>query len=285
MTEVYRQFGAAGRRWRTYPFYEIACTIKGFLPLSRVGFERQLVRALDEAHRRKIGFYISGFAARRALGNALVIDIDPQVLRHKLQVEFMEGEEVRLVRDKFLGTGDWAPLLVPLRRSSTHREVSEVVSAGFDYGETTAYREALERAGGSRPKKRNFVTLNTPERVEDYYSQTAETCRSIAERGVFRRADYGRRFAGFRPWVRLPWIELGELDVGVAIGAAGEIHRFASGKHRTAAAQALRLKSMPVEVRMVHAGWLKRQISETGLKPVDALLAGVSQLGLSPASA
>jgi hypothetical protein len=282
--DAYRQFSAAGRRWRTYPLYEVTCTLRGFLPLSRTGFERRLDGALGEAGRRGRGFYIAGFAARRALGSALVIDIDPGVLREKLQVEFMEGEQVRLVRDKFLGAGDWSPLLRTIRHSSTYREVAEIIKFGFDYRQAQAYREALERASGSRPKKRNFVALNTPKRVEQYYRQTAETCRSIAERGVVRRIDYGRRFADSRPWIRLPWIELGELDVGVAIGAKGEIYRFASGKHRTAAAQALGLKSMPVEIRMVHADWLKQRIAESGSTPIDALLNGVRGLGVSSAS-
>src|SRR4029078_12653685 len=98
-------------------------------------------------------FYIAGLAPRRALGSALVIDIDPGVLREKLQVEFMEGEQVRLVRDKFLGAGEWSPLLRKIRKPSTYREVAEIIKFGFDYRQTQAYREALERAHGSRPKK------------------------------------------------------------------------------------------------------------------------------------
>ena len=40
-------------------------------------FERRLSKALEEAARREAGFYVGGFAARRALGNELVIDINP----------------------------------------------------------------------------------------------------------------------------------------------------------------------------------------------------------------
>jgi hypothetical protein len=100
-TEVtgYRQLEAAGRQWKTYPLYEVACTLWGFLPLSRAKFERRLTAALNEATRRETGFYVGGFAARRALGEALVIDVDPVHLRRKLQIEFVEGEKVRLIRD------------------------------------------------------------------------------------------------------------------------------------------------------------------------------------------
>jgi hypothetical protein len=35
---------------------------------------------------------------------------------------------------------------------------------------------------------------------------------------------------------------------------------------------------MPVEIRMVHASWLARQIRRTGLPPTEALLAGIRDL-------
>jgi hypothetical protein len=118
--------------------------------------------------------------------------------------------------------------------------------------------------------KRNHVVLSSPGKVEAiYFRHTAELCRSIGETGLLRRSDYGTRLASLaRPSVRLPWIEFGEVDIGVAVGAAGEVYRFASGKHRTAAAQVLKIRSMPVEIRMVHADWLVRQMEDTGLAPV-----------------
>ena len=84
-----------------------------------------------------------------------------------------------------------------------------------------------------------------------------------------------------RPSVRLPWVEFGELDIGVAIGAGGELYRFASGKHRTAAAKALGLTSMPAEIRLVNAHWLSRQIAESGLSPARALRYGIDRLDLT----
>jgi hypothetical protein len=40
---------------------------------------------------------------------------------------------------------------------------------------------------------------------------------------------------------------------------------------------------MPVEVRLVHLDWLQRQIRESGLPPVDALLFGICSLDLAAA--
>ena len=209
----------------------------------------------------------------------LVFNVNPARLEQKLQIEFLEDGGLQLVRDKFLAR--WAPLLIPIHGSSIYREVAEIVRGGFDYRATNAFRKALERVRTDRPVRRNFVTLNSPELVEAYYRRTAETCRSVSERGLLRRSEYGTHFTGSPPWMRLPWIELGELDVGVAIGAGGELFRFASGKHRTAAAKALGLKSMPVEARMVHAHWLRGQMAKTGLPMLDALLHGIGTLEIA----
>ena len=245
-----------------------------------VGVERDLYVLMADAARHGTGFYLSGFAARRALGQGLVIDVDPAILEQRLDHRVRLGGRSFNIRDSFIGAGDWTPLLRVLRRSSSHREVTEIVAAGFDYRQTPSYRKSLDRASGDNPVKRNHVVLSSPGKVEAYFRQTAELCRSIGESGLSRRSDYGPRLASLAsPSVRLPWIEFGEVDIGVAIGAAGEVYRFASGKHRTAAAQVLRIKSMPVEIRMVHADWLVRLMEDTGLAPAAALRRGIETLG------
>lgn len=275
----YSRLGKGEKRLHDRPLLEAVSALKTLAPLSRLRFDSLLSDALEQARRCGSGFYLGGFAARRALGTKLLIDIDPSVLEKQLDHRVRQGEEVYSIRDRFLGAGDWTPLLHLLRRSSTHREVMEVVEAEFAYRSTTGYRRALERAGTERPVKRNYVALSSPAKVEAYFRQTTEMCRSIQRHGLLRRADYGFKLGSIRrPSIRLPWVELGELDIGVAIGASGELYRFASGKHRTPAAQALGLKSIPVEVRMVHAEWLERAIKGTALPPTEALLSGLDRL-------
>jgi hypothetical protein len=274
----YRRLTSGERQLAEHPLLEGIAALQRLLPLSETRFERKLGRAMVEARRRGTGFYLAGFAARRALGRQLWIDIDPAVLRRRLEHRFRHDGQVHIIRDRSLGAGDWSPLLRRLDRSTTHREVAEVVEAGFHYRETPSYVKALDRARGPKPMQRNFVRLSSPDKVEAYFRQTADMCRSIGELGLMRRSDYGRRLSSFaRPSVRLPWVEFGELDIGVAIGSGGELYRFASGKHRTAAAQALKLTSIPVEIRMVHAEWLARHIG-SGLTPLAALRKGIEGL-------
>lgn len=277
--ESYRRWPSDERPRTKVVNGDVTSALRRLFPLGRRRFERLLAAAMADAARHGTGFWLSGFAARRALGSDLVIDIDPAVLRQRLDYLFRQGDEPCDSRDRFIGAGDWGPLLRGLQNSSTHREIAEIVEAGFDYRRTPSYRKALERVSGGRPVKRNFVELSSPARIEAYFRRSAEMCRSIQQCGVVRRSDYGRRLASFaRPSVRLPWVELGEVDVGVAVGPTGELYRFAAGKHRTAAAQVLKVPSMPVEIRVVHAEWLARQMAETGLSPLAALLHGIGRL-------
>jgi hypothetical protein len=277
-SSAYRRLTSGERQLAEHPLLEGITALQRLLPLSEARFDRKLGVALAEARRRGTGFFVAGFAARRALGRELWLDIDPAVLERRLEHRFRQDGRVQVIRDRFLGAGDWSPLIRRLNRSTTHREVAEVVNAGFRYRETPSYVKALERARGPKPMQRNFVRLSSPDKVEAYFRQTADMCRSIGELGLMRRSAYGRRLASFAsPSVRLPWVEFGELDIGVAIGAEGELYRFASGKHRTAAAQALKLTSIPVEIRLVHVEWLARHM-EGGLSPLAALRFGVEAL-------
>jgi hypothetical protein len=255
-------------------------TLKALLPLRRADFERRLVRAMKEAARGEGGFFLPAFSARRALGADLIVEVKPLSIRKRLYHRLPDAKRVYL-QDRFLGCGSWRPLLQPLAASSTHRDVQEIIAAGFDYRRTDAYQHAMTRLRGPHPIRRNFVALKSPELVEGYFRQLADLCLSIRDNGV-RRREQIRSTAGLfkNPTVRLPWVEFMESDIGLAVGPEGEIFHFASGKHRTAASQALRLATVPAEVRVVHLVWLQRQIKDTGLPPVDALLAGIRSLDI-----
>jgi hypothetical protein len=248
--------------------------------LTAIGpFNRRLDDACAEARRNGQGFYLGGFSARRALGAALIVDVDPRLIGERLKHRVVENGRSQSIRDKFLGAGDWSSMLEPVSNAPTYHDAFEVAAADMDYRRTEAFNQAMERASSSRPVIRNFVTLNTPELVESYFRNVADLCRSVSDTGVVPRSEYRRFSHLFRsPRVRPPWIEAAESDIGVAIGPQGEIYRFASGKHRTAIAQALGLTSIPVEVRVTHLDWLTRLTTTTGLGPVGALLYGIRTL-------
>ncbi|HEX9905630.1 MAG TPA: hypothetical protein VGA77_11760 [Propylenella sp.] len=288
-TQEFRAGSASGRLllWSISPgrrpIARATATLRALLPLSRAQFERRLAHALEEAAQNANGFFLGGYSARRALGPRLLINIDPRRLKYRLKHRLPRNGRDIYFEDKFLGAGNWSPILQPVPTFATHREVEEIISYDFDYRRTAAYRNAMAKSGGRRPVKRNFVALKSPELVEGYFEYITELCRSIHANGVRRREEYRAPATAFRnPKVRLPWVELMESDVGLAIGPSGETYAFGCGKHRTAAALALRLNSIPVEVRLVHRAWLERQIARSKLPPLEALLRGIRDLDAQP---
>lgn len=274
------------RLWRIAPGMGASsraiATLKSILPLGRDSFERRLVLALRLAADDPNGFFLEGYAARRALGPSLVINIDPMRLKQRMKHRAGAAANRVYFEDKFIGSGHWQPMLHPISGSSTHRDVQEVIGAGLDYRNTEAYRRALAKAGGTNPVRRNFVALKSPQLVDRYFRQVVDLCQSITKNGISRRADFRHTSTAFKnPAVRLPWVELVEADIGMAIGPSGELYHFGSGKHRIAAAQAMRLSVVPAEVRLVHFAWLQHQMVTTRLPPTEALLHGIRSLDLS----
>ena len=254
-------------------------TLQQLIPLRRVRFERHLESALRDAPGMPNRFFLDGFAARRALGPALVINIDPQQVQRRLKPRAGRVAKVVCFEDKFVGAGDWEPMLEPVSASATHRDVQEIIEAGLDHRATRAYSKALRRASGRRPVRRNFIALKTPHLVDGYFLHVTDLCRSIQGKGILPRTRFRHFGHAFKnPRMRLPVVELAESDIGISIGPDGELCHFGPGKHRIAAAQAFGLKSIPVEVRLVHLTWLQSQISIYGCNPVDALLAGIQRL-------
>jgi hypothetical protein len=138
----------------------------------------------------------------------------------------------------------------------------------------------MRRVRRGRPSERNGVVLSTAEDVEAYLRYCRALIKSARKHGVVRRRTSGTfrgrwlKHRGARP----PLVDLAERDVGVAIGVDGELVRHLGGKHRTAIAQALGMERIPVEVRLVHVGWLAKEMLRTGLAAHLALQAGLRRI-------
>jgi len=246
------------------------------LPGARARFAQSLHRALQAATSQQRGFHLNVADARAALGEALVIEVDPQRLSMRLREHIVETERPLSIADRFLGAGDWGPLLAPARMSPTVWEVNQIVANGFDFRGTVCFERYLARARAGDPVKRNHVVLDTRERIEAYLGHSVEMLRSVQANGVLARRQWRARRGRLAGRGRL--IEASEQEVGVAIGPEGEIYRFCAGKHRTAAAVALKIARIPVEVRLVHARWLASRVELLGIPPIEALAKGVGSL-------
>jgi hypothetical protein len=213
-------------------------------------------------------------------GSSLRLWVDPAGLKCRLSDFVSDERGVRWIGSSFLDGAVWRDALAPLSSSPIHREMVELVNAGLNFRETRAYGVLRTKAEKGRPHFRNGIALANADQIDGYFRYCAELVASIREHGVVERREMPRLrslFSGHRG-ARPRYLDGTERDIGVAINANGMLVRHLGGKHRTAAAQALELPVIPVEVRLVHVRWLARQMGRTGLPAHLALVAGLESL-------
>jgi hypothetical protein len=211
--------------------------------------------------------------ARWYFGPALTFTVDPAALQWRISDVVKDGRGFRWIGASFLDGADWSDALAPLDRSPVHREMRELVDARLDFRATRSYRVLSTLAESGKPVRRSGVTLTGPAEIDAYFRYCTDLVKSMRKHGIIPRG----RLDMFRPgWLkhraaRPAAVDGAERNVGVAIDADGTVIRCLGGKHRTAVAKALGLRSMPVELRCVHVGWLAGMTERTGL-PAHAAL-------------
>ena len=247
---------------------------------SRLVFPKMFDRAVERLLEGDDDVLVLPDHARWYFGRALAFDLDPACLRTRISDFVREGGGPHWVGTSFLDGADWSAALLPLARSPVHREINELVAADLDFKTTPSYRKMIAGAEAGRPARRNGVPLAGRAEVDAYFRYCVELIRSIRKHGVVPRREF-RNFR--RRWLKhrdaRPFDREGaERDIGIAVDADGQLIRHLGGKHRTAIAQALRLPTVPVEVRLVHVDWIAAEMSRTGLPAHAALLQGLALL-------
>lgn len=236
----------------------------------------QLRRALDQIDAGGHPFAVSYPLARWGFGGALVLEIDPNRLETWLVSFASRGGRLVALRDFFVGSGDWSPLLHDITVSPLHNEIVDLIAHDLQIEDCPVYHRAIERLATEGPFVRNYVRLTRREDILTYFQHYVDLIDSVKTHGLMRRAE--RPDPGTLGGLRSRYHQMIETDVGVAVDRDGRLHRFRGGFHRTAIAKCLGLERMPVAVKLVHADWLKGVMAETGLPPHQAVIAGLESL-------
>ena len=148
-----------------------------------------------------------------------------------------------------------------------------------DFRKGARYRKYADSIQLGTTIQRNRIVLDTIEKLDGYFEYYLALIENIESNGIISHSDLRLRDRTGRHhrWTRTFWQDLAERDIGVAIDANGHIVRHTSGRHRMAAALTLGLERIPVEVRLVHARWLRQQSERLSLAPADALVATLEQ--------
>ena len=218
--------------------------------------------------------------AIRYFGEALHLDIDPFRLEARIADYISIDRGARWMGSSFLDAADWSAATTPIGKSPIHREMHALVAAGKNFRDSAAYKTLVYAIEVGKPAKRNGVRLSTVDEVEAYLRYCRDLIKSMRKRGAVRHRESGafHRLRVKHREARSPMFDSTERDIGVAIDEGGRLIRHLGGKHRTAIAQALQLKSIPVEVRLVHVRWLAHEMQRTGLPAHQALAEGLRSL-------
>ena len=246
---------------------------------SRLVFPRLFNRAAESLLRGRRSAAIPVSLARWYFGEKLLIHVDPARLTRRISDFVREPKGPRWVGSYFLDSADWSRALSQIASTPVHKEMSQIVEAGLDYRATEAFAALNRIASEGRPTQRNGVVLKGRDEIEAYFRYCVGLITSVREHGIARQqfGSFNNPAGAADRRVRSMALDWTERDVGVAINADGELIRHLGGKHRTAIAQALHLPSMPVEVRMVHVNWLRRQVKQSGMPAHEALAWGLDR--------
>lgn len=245
---------------------------------AHIGFTGRFNRAVKRLDREG-GPAILAAQGHFHFGERLVIPIATSHLTTRLRDNISDRGRLRWIGTHFLDGSDWSRIVEPLEKSSSHVEITELFETRQDFRAGARYQAYAKRIKDGATVKRNRIAIDTIEKLDNFFEYYLALIADIEKNGIVPHSDLGLLGQTGRRhrWTRTLWQDLAERDIGVAINAEGRLVRHTNGKHRTAAAVALGIERIPVEIRLVHAGWLLRQGKRLGLSPADALLATLEQ--------
>ncbi|WP_374274254.1 hypothetical protein [Brevundimonas sp.] len=243
-----------------------------------LAFRDRFDRAVQRQALSGRGASMSPGQARLVFGEALDLRIDPARLTHRLADAWDDDGDVRSADQAFIDGGDWREIIYPVSDSRSHVEMLDLCRWRADFRRTSRYRVLAEQIAAGQAPRRDGVSLKSISDLDRHYLRGLALIESLERQGlqaVSRASSERRPPPALR---RAPWREWAERDIGVAVATDGSLVRHTCGRHRFAAAQGLGLASIPVEVRLVHAGWLAEAASRLGLPPHRALPIALSEV-------
>lgn len=243
---------------------------------------QKYVTLVRNAQKQPLPFFGDGLEFRQLFQGKLAINADPQAVEQQLPpVGHVEGKPIRFDA-MALGRGDWSAHLNKVTTAPIYREVADVL-AGGDIRQSKSYRAIQKRAAEGNPVIRYLTPLDSEAAAERYYAHVAKLANSIRSfgyrvrglRNIAMAETHGHKLATD---ARPIGIELGESEVGLAVGADGTLIRLGPGNHRFAIARQLGLTSIRVEIRLFHVRFLRDIFDAEGTAQRSSIIEAVRRL-------
>ena len=216
--------------------------------------------------------------ATGVLGDRLLINVAPVSLQERLAAVGYTADRIAThdFHSQFVFHGDCKHLLAPISQSLLDDEINQLFANQMIWAETSAYHRLYQRLREQGAFRHNNVSMESLRDIDRYFERYVRLAESISQYGYKSRNELQQSHG--KGMKRLWWLEVGEQEVGIAIGPAGEVWRFGGGYHRTAIARNLGLESMPVQIRLVHGEWLYRGMNRE-MSVYERLLSRLQAMG------
>jgi hypothetical protein len=162
--------------------------------------------------------------------------------------------------------------LSPFPQHSSARFIREILN-DTPMEETTAYRrmsaDQKKQSHIWKDGKRMQIRLDKHENMVAYFDKCQALIQSVRQHGVKCIEPHQEISDG--NWHR-------DKNIGVAITDEGEIAHFRRGHHRLAIAQSLALKSVPVDVLLISAKFIRRSVPLWRLRSNSTMVRAIDDL-------
>lgn len=264
------------------PAHSVANHYRRVAPVETAGVNQRAPRRTRAVHVRatrngwlgNMAVILTQRAARRLLGDMLVIRIDPRMIRWhvgtKWPVSAMLEQRVKRViprpaeRHASLAIRKWHrrwhpfmltdrsyPGLRELETTLTYRRVRDLIAHGEKPQDSLWYRELMELVEQGRSVRHKQHILTTPYDVSALF---LEYLLPIIE---------SMRLDGYLAHLAEPGAAM--------IGRDGTIHKAASGNHRFAVARELQIPFVPVRIECIHRDWIRAQARGMSIRSASAI--------------
>lgn len=203
--------------------------------------------------------WLRGDSVRAALGEQARIAVDPRCVLGKVPAAIMAD-----VKHRFLVPGLAHCGLTAILDLHTYRDVEDFAQFGDDHAASRLFQWLQRAAAAGEPINARGIVCDTEAKMLDYYRTYLELFRSL------RRDGYHYS---------------GPDEICFGIAADGSVVHMRHGTHRLVSAHFLGLPSVTGYVTHADPDWVAACRSKWRTSPVQAIAAGLRELGATAAPA
>lgn len=204
-----------------------------------------------------IDFFGSSALLATLFPNELKINVNPLQINSWLPSSLPEPK-ARQFRHYFTSSLALTQYERLLSSHRLHQEALVIFEYRDQYKQSAYYQKMRSQLLNQGGFFHNKVNIKDEKILSSYFARYVQLLNQIESQGFLRQAELKRQPVKTQLPSRSWYLEKMEEDVGIAINAHGKLVRFRGGFHRFAFAQQCSMRSIPIQIKFIHAQWLNK---------------------------